>query len=140
MRIFVEPSDYRILNRGDAESLHVALARLHRMWPAASIDVLTDDPIALAELAPFATLVPTVRHASWTGHPVVTRRLPPALVRALPSLPVLVGAQVRNRWPEGARRRVAGALGDAPGAVGELDAYLSAVAGADLVVVAGMAG
>lgn len=140
MRILVEPSDYRILNRGDAASLHVALDRLHRIWPAAAIDVLTDDPAALAALAPFATPVPTMGHASWTEHPLIGRRLPSALVRALPSLPVLVDAEVRNRWPEHARQRVAGALRDRPGGAAELDAYFQSVTEADLVVVAGMGG
>lgn len=62
MRILVEPSDYRLLNRGDAASLFVALERLRGLWPGSEIEVLTEDPDVLRVIAP--TVIPRVT-ARW---------------------------------------------------------------------------
>ena len=44
VRILVEPSDYVLRNAGDMAMLHVAVTRLSSLWPAASIQVLSDTP------------------------------------------------------------------------------------------------
>ena len=44
MRILVEPSDYILRNVGDMAMLHIAVTRLGKLWPEASIEILSDEP------------------------------------------------------------------------------------------------
>ena len=53
-RILVEPSDYFLRNFGDMAMLQSAVERLQTLLPDAAIEVLTEDPPALARLCPSA--------------------------------------------------------------------------------------
>src|SRR6476620_4371447 len=53
-RILVEPSDYFLRNFGDMAMLQSAVERLQMLLPDAAIEVLTEDPQALARLCPSA--------------------------------------------------------------------------------------
>jgi colanic acid/amylovoran biosynthesis protein len=132
MRILVEPSDYRLLNRGDVASLSVALHRLGTLWPEATVEVLTDDPDNVRAIAPSVTTRSSRGHEAWDGRSVVSGMVPRRLSVALGSLPAVADAEIRARWPRfSAPRRALSA---------DLEEYLAAVAGADLVVVTGMGG
>jgi polysaccharide pyruvyl transferase WcaK-like protein len=55
VNLLVEPSDYILRNLGDMAMMHVAISRLARLWPYASIQVLTRDPTRLSAFCPKAT-------------------------------------------------------------------------------------
>ena len=57
-RILVDCGDYTCGNLGDVAMLQVALRRLREVFPDASLEVLTDDPGALAVHCPEASAVP----------------------------------------------------------------------------------
>lgn len=44
VRILVEPNAHHVLNVGDAAMLQVAVHRLYRLWPTATVEVLTESP------------------------------------------------------------------------------------------------
>jgi colanic acid/amylovoran biosynthesis protein len=134
MRILVEPSDYDLRNRGDAASLTVALDRIRRRWPDATMEVLTDDPDQLRVLAPVVVTRSTEGRRIW-NEPLSRRLLGGRLSQRLGSYPEFLDAEVRVRWPEAAHRLPRTAAERAT-----LDEYVEAVRSADLVVVTGMGG
>jgi polysaccharide pyruvyl transferase WcaK-like protein len=139
MRILVEPSDYRLLNRGDAASLWAALDRLRTLWPEAVIEVLTDDRDSVLAIAPSVTTRSTVGHAAWNWPVVVAGVVPRRLLGAPDAVPTSADAEIRARWPRLAERPARRRHRRQHAAV-EMEEYLAAVADADLVVVTGMAG
>lgn len=52
MRILIEPSSYHCRNAGDMAMLQVAVTRLRAFWPAACIQVITEEPAALSAACP----------------------------------------------------------------------------------------
>jgi polysaccharide pyruvyl transferase WcaK-like protein len=139
MRILVEPSDYRLLNRGDAASLCAALDGLRALWPEAVIEVLTEDPASVLAIAPSVTTRSTAGHAAWNWPEVVGGVVPRRLLGTFDTIPTSADAEIRARWPGLAERRLRRACPAHAGAA-EMQGYLAAVAGADLVVVTGMGG
>ena len=141
MRVLVEPSEYLLSNAGDSAMLQVALARMRKMWPDATIQVLTDDPARLATYCPqIEPMAADGRHA-WVNccavHPRIYRHLPGKL-RVLSRV---IQRTLRRSWPGMARQSARLslrplALIDLKG----LDRYLDAISNADLVIATGMGG
>jgi colanic acid/amylovoran biosynthesis protein len=52
MRILVDSGCYDLCNMGDVAMLQVAVERLHRLWPMALIEVITNKPAILSHLCP----------------------------------------------------------------------------------------
>lgn len=52
MKILVDNGSYHLRNYGDIAMLQVAVERLHRLWPSALIQVITDAPELLAKYCP----------------------------------------------------------------------------------------
>jgi colanic acid/amylovoran biosynthesis protein len=65
MRIIIDPSTLDCLNMGDVAMLQVAVRRLRRKLPGASIQVLTNDPVELARLCPHAKPLAVAGRALW---------------------------------------------------------------------------
>ena len=68
MRILIEPSDYSLLNVGDAAMMEVAATRLNALWPDGTLEVLTDTP----ELLPRG--LPGVTHLAYGRAQALVRR------------------------------------------------------------------
>ena len=137
MKILVEPSAHGMVNVGDAGMLQVASRRLRKLWPHASIGVITEVPERLAGLCPDTTPVPAGGRRLWLETPNLSatlyQRLPSAAARGLRT----AEQAVRVRWPSVTSatirfRRRSKALGSA-----ELDEFLDWLYSADLVVVSG---
>jgi polysaccharide pyruvyl transferase WcaK-like protein len=136
MRILVDSCSYNCQNVGDLAMLTVAVSRLRELWPAASIDVITNAPALV------------VRHCGSVGTvPVRGRRLLLAEHLLGPARRWLPGT-VRRRWDDAeARLRVSRprlfrlSLGVKEGLRGrhssDAAAFLDALDRADLVVVNG---
>ncbi|MBX6331151.1 MAG: hypothetical protein IRY91_04820, partial [Gemmatimonadaceae bacterium] len=99
MRILVDPSTFDCRNMGDVAMLQVALARLRATWAHASIEVITDDPAALAAHAPEVTPVPHAGRQIWFTERYLLGglhdRIPPAMSDRL----VHWKRQLRRRRP-----------------------------------------
>jgi len=52
MRILVDSGCYDLCNMGDVAMLQVAVERLHKLWPMALIEVITNKPTILSQLCP----------------------------------------------------------------------------------------
>lgn len=129
MQILVDQSGYALLNHGDTAMLQVAVRRLHRLWPEATIRVLCHDPQRLQELCPEARGLRVSGRADW----------------------FLAGAQIGplQRFSPGLERRARAKFGAASHALtaikrrltrrdnGDLHAFFRALRGADLVVASG---
>ena len=53
----MEPSDYTLRNVGDMAMLETAVHRMIRLYPDATVTVLTHDPSGLQELCPEVDLI-----------------------------------------------------------------------------------
>lgn len=73
MKILVLPGTYDCRNLGDVAMLQVAVTRLKRLWPAASIHVLTYQAAALKEFCPEAEPAPLRGRDSWLKAKILPR-------------------------------------------------------------------
>jgi colanic acid/amylovoran biosynthesis protein len=138
-RILVETSNYHCTNLGDVAMLQVTVNRLRALWPAASVEVLSADPDALAKYCPGTAAIPWSGREGWLDDHALLGRL----YRWLPfPAPVRSGAEraLRRRWPSAfravlkMRHRLRGERR------ADLDAFLGAMARADLLVLTGAGG
>ena len=127
MRILVEPSDYVLLNAGDAAMLEVALTRLSALQPHATIDVLTDIPDSYPSFGPnvhplgaggrHAYIAQATRRKGETPEPLIGRR-----------------RKRIHRW-------LRNVIGEPTGSkVAKIQAFVDHVRRADLLLVTGMGG
>ena len=138
-RILVDCGDYSCGNLGDVAMLQVALRRLRGVFPGASLDVLTDDPGALAAHCPEASPVPRRGRDQWFGGVEALARLEGRLPSASEGLGYLV-ERFRWRWPEVWELLLRTRLRLHGSSERDLDAFLAALSRADLCVVAGVGG
>jgi polysaccharide pyruvyl transferase WcaK-like protein len=139
IRILVEPSEFTLLNAGDAAMMRVEVARLRSMWPNATIQVLTDAPDRVLRYCPSAQpLLASGRHV-WVADGAL---LPGSLYRSLPrwakNYYLVLERHLKCRWTAAARFVLRVRLGNQPYTIDALDQFLEAASNADLVVVAGM--
>jgi colanic acid/amylovoran biosynthesis protein len=124
LRILVEPSDYVLLNAGDAAMLEVALTRLSVLQPHALIEVLTDTPDS------FPTFGPNVRPLGAAGrHAYAAQVMYGKSGRPEPS----TGRRV-HRWIE----KLIGAPRSSKAS--KIAAFVNRVRHTDLLLVTGMGG
>lgn len=140
-RILVDSGDYQCSNLGDVAMLQVTVTRLRELWPSASIEVITQDPDALAMHCPGTVPVPWSGRDIWLSRgTVLGRPLDRTLRRITPGNAAGMEAVLRRRHPRLLETLLRGKLrlrgGDAAG----LDAFLESMNGADLVVLAGAGG
>jgi colanic acid/amylovoran biosynthesis protein len=138
-RILVDCGDYSCGNLGDVAMLQVALRRLRSVFPGASLEVLTDAPGALAAHCPEASPVPRKGRDEWFGGVDVLARFGWLLPKASEGLRHLI-VRLRRESPKvweaivRVRLRLHGSSGR------DVHAFLGALSGADLYVVAGAGG
>ncbi len=68
-RLLVEPGSHAMLNLGDVAMLQVCVERLRRLWPQASIGVVTSAPELLGRHVPEAEPVPVAGQWEWFERP-----------------------------------------------------------------------
>lgn len=146
MRIIVETAlnrgDAEYLNLGDVSMLQVAVRRLQRLWPSASIYVLTDSGDELQRFCPGATPLSRAGRDRWIGESFALGRLHDHLPRPVAS--VLRGATdaLEHSLPKLLRTLVCLrlALRDSERIWTGLRDFLTAMESADLLVVCGAGG
>lgn len=139
MRILIDNGSYLMVNQGDIAMLQVAVARLRTLWPEAALTVVTHEPEALAKYCPDVEPLTLRQRYDWyrlwrlSGrfyHKRPARvshrwlRMDRYIWRGLPVL-----GQAWSRL----RRRQSPSRAD----IAEINAFLSALFAADLVVASG---
>lgn len=99
MRILFDQGVKGMRNKGNVALLQVAVARLNQMWPAASLEVLTDAPHLLRLYCPTARPVSPDDQYDWTENgalrDLIIRRMPRPILRLLFEL----REEIWRRWP-----------------------------------------
>jgi len=137
MRILIEPGCFDCLNMGDVAMLQVTVERLHELWPAAAIQVLTDVPECLLVYCPRVEPLDALGRHIWFQNGCVVspfhRLLPEAFT--LPLLDIEREARRRYRYQVETMLRLKKRLLRQDCTC--LRPFLRAVSGADLIVVSG---
>ena len=129
-------------NMGDVAMLQVAVNRLKTLWPSASIEVLTESPVALARYCPGTVALSRLGRDLWVGESFLFGRsrkyFPEWLSKGLADFTVTL----EHRYPALLRMMVRMRLGirDDENIRGNLMAFLEAMERADLLVVCGAGG
>ena len=129
-------------NLGDVAMLQVAVARLLRLWPTASIEVLTESPSNLARYCPGARPLPRAGCMCWVGDRVLLGRYHQLLPQWVSSLLSVWKRFLGRQWPALLELLVSLrlALRDGSGRRGDFKVFLEALKNADLLVVCGAGG
>jgi colanic acid/amylovoran biosynthesis protein len=140
-RVLLDTGDYRCANMGDVAMLQVAVQRLREQMPQATIEVMTEDPGALALYCPDARPVSCEGRRIWFADRDLLGRIHRLLPRRVSNGVVGLKRLMRNRWPAVlaeiivARRRLRRSEGPE-----EHRRFLEAVSRANLVAVTGAGG
>lgn len=137
MQVLIDPGSYYLGNAGDLAMLRVATDRLLRLWPAASVSVVTDAPAALRRHFPGARPIPLSGQITFDSHRLfgrAERSLPRPLRRAAER----AQQRLRRQHPELLASVIAGKHAFTGRAEhGACRDYVDAVRAADLVVATG---
>ncbi len=134
MKILVENGCYHLRNMGDVAMLQVTVTRLSKLWPEALIEVITDDPDLLATYCPQAQPIAARGRRLWFNERnLLGGRLPDPLARYWLKLE----RQLRHHWPGLVHSLIQSRAKRRGGAIDDVNTFLKAVFGADLVVVSG---
>jgi polysaccharide pyruvyl transferase WcaK-like protein len=138
LSIVVENGVHSLTNMGDVAMLQVAVSRLGKLWPNASIGVITYNPDLLSVYCPTASPITAGGRKSWFQEGCIFSGLPYRLVPRRASHAVTeLERGMRRRWPSLARammqcrRRFRGIDST------EVDTYLDALLASDVVVLSG---
>jgi colanic acid/amylovoran biosynthesis protein len=136
MRIFVEHGGYEVKNIGDLAMLQVLVARLNRLFPGAQIYTFTTVPDMLNEHISVAqSLAPIGRNIRFSPlvHHVYRSLSNPWMAEKWLALE----NQLWSHFPSLSRSYLKFKLRRNPARLNEVDAFLEAIANADLVVASG---
>ena len=146
MRIIVETAlnrgDAEYLNLGDVSMLQVAVRRLLRLWPSASIHVLTDSADGLRRYCPGAKPLSRAGRDRWIGDSFALGRLHEYLPTPVASALRGTTDALERKLPKLLRTIVGLRLGvrDSEHVWDDLREFLEAMESADLLVVCGAGG
>ena len=98
-RVLLDTGDYRCANMGDVAMLQVAVRRLREHMPQATIEVMTEDPGALALYCPDARPVSCEGRRIWFADRDLLGRIHRLLPRRVSNLLVGLKRLIRNSWP-----------------------------------------
>jgi polysaccharide pyruvyl transferase WcaK-like protein len=146
MRIIIQtglgPGIHGFGNMGDVAMLQVAVSRLKRLWPLATIEVLTDSPDKLSTYCPGTDPLSIIGQRLWLREDVLSGRFYGAL-------PVWINRRVngwtrtiRQRWPRllGLIIRSKLRLRNRLDEIRAVGAFTEAMNNTDIVVVCGAGG
>jgi polysaccharide pyruvyl transferase WcaK-like protein len=140
MRILVDTGAYDCANLGDVAMMQVTASRLRAFWPAASIEVITNNPEALGRFCPDAKPVPAKGRNWWfndrnlLGH--YHKYLPQSVSRQLDDLKRMM----RRSFPSVLAHVLKLKLNLVGNNTEDFKAFREAFLGADVVVACGMGG
>jgi colanic acid/amylovoran biosynthesis protein len=134
--VLIDPGSYNCLNFGDFAMLQVAIARWTALWPAASLEVLTDAPKALATFGPRVTPLDVHARSIWLQthavgrlHGLLPRRAAATLEAGERRLKLAAARPLEAALTF--KRRLAGE------AVSSVAAFLRSIRSADVVMLSG---
>ncbi len=99
MKIIIDCGCYELSNMGDAAMLQVAVSRLRKLWPEASIEILTSDPDYLRLLCPGAIALCSDGRSNWFNNHNILGRLHKLFPKNIESNITNLGRWSRNNYP-----------------------------------------
>jgi colanic acid/amylovoran biosynthesis protein len=97
--VLLDTGDYRCANMGDVAMLQVAVQRLQEQMPQATIEVMTEDPGALALYCPDARPVSCEGRRIWFADRDLLGRIHGWLPRRISNRVVGLKRLIRDSWP-----------------------------------------
>lgn len=140
MRILVEPSDYILRNMGDTAMLTAAIVRLAKLWPMATIQVLSDVPDLLPAFCPNVVPLDTKGRRIWFANDFLLGRFSNYLSRRVKMRVRQWESELRRRWPSLVELILKTRLKLSGKDTKDLDDFLIAISQADLIIATGMGG
>jgi len=140
VRIVVDTGTYDYSNMGDVAMLQVAVIRLKKLWPTASIEIFSEAPNTLPIYCPEAKPLPCYgRHLWFSDHVLLGRYhrfLPKTVSLSLTALKRAFG----RRWPAFVGTLIHLRFGLRGTQNDDTRDFLNSMASADLIVVTGAGG
>jgi polysaccharide pyruvyl transferase WcaK-like protein len=142
VRILIDGLEHSLTNMGDVAMLQVAVSRLRRWCPQASIEAIVDAPERLARYCPGVRPIPWRGSDAWLRRnrtPIGSRlynRTPPVAANWLRRSEL----GVRRRWPALNRLLLGASLKQSGANAGAALVFVESVRAADLIVVTGGGG
>jgi len=140
MRILIEPSDYILRNAGDMAMLQMAVTRLGKLFPNASIQILSDVPERLPKYCPNAKPLNSKGRQIWYRNGFITGRFEKWLSQSLIKRLWEFEHYLRRTWPTFSAAIIRLKLKWSGYDSKDLDEFLDAVINADVVIANGMGG
>lgn len=146
MRIVLDtalnPGEAEYKNFGDVAMLQVAVRRLIELFPAASIEVLTESPENLKKYCPGAVPLPRIGRNLWVGESFLFGRFRTYFPFPLKTWLDRTAVILESRYPAFLRRAVSLRLSirDDENIKGDLLTFLKAMESADLLLICGAGG
>lgn len=117
--------------------LQIAVERLARLWPEASIDVITDDPVRLRACCPQARPIDAFGRRLWFEDHYFTHTFHRLAPESVSGRAAELERRLRRRWPLVANRIIRARASVRRDDVAALREFLGAVSAADVVVSTG---
>jgi polysaccharide pyruvyl transferase WcaK-like protein len=137
-RIVVENGMHSLTNMGDVAMLQVLVSRVRKLWPDASVEVITDAPDLLSVYCPSVKPVPAGGRRTWFKHKgIFGHHVHQVLPAPASSRAAEFEREIRCRWPSLARTMIQSRMKLRRVDDGKLDMYLDAFFAADLVLLSG---
>jgi polysaccharide pyruvyl transferase WcaK-like protein len=132
---------YSLTNMGDVAMLQVAVSRIAKLWPHASIDIVTEVPERLSLYCPKARPITAWGRKAWFADRGVFGGQFYRLVPGPVSSNVMeLERELRWRWPSLAQAMIQVRRKLRRTDNVEMDTYLDALLGSDLVIISGCGG
>jgi polysaccharide pyruvyl transferase WcaK-like protein len=140
VQVLVDPGTFDCRNTGDLAMLQIAVRRLRLIFPGVSIQVFTDDPVALKRHCPDVQPIENAIRHTWFGDHSLLGRLHRYLPRRQSEAAARLTRRIRNRCPAAIETLLRMKLAVRARDRGSMKAFLESVHGADLVVACGQGG
>lgn len=140
MRILIDSGDYRCSNMGDLAMLQVAVTRLNRMFPTATIQTITSNPTVIADQVPQSSTVPQSGLQAWFAERYLLGRLHQALPESASREIGRIKSSLRRRWPSLVESMMKAKMGLTGSKDDSALEFLEAFHDADFIVMCGQGG
>ena len=137
MRILIATYTHQLLNHGDTAMLQVAVERLSKLWPKAKIEVITLAPERLTSYCPKAHPVLVRGREMWFKSRLLIGRLVRITPKIISNRLLELEEKVMLNWPMLSHSLIRLKMNYRQIDTKDMDTFLDAVLGADLVFAAG---
>ena len=141
MKILIENGVYHLRNMGDVAMMQVLAARMNRLWPNATVEILTREPEKLKHYCPDAQPLDVNGRRLWFHGPkLFGNRLYDIAPRPVSRRLAGLDREVRYQWPTFAHAVLNNQLKSRAQDQRDLNCFFDTISNTDLVVLSGCGG